>query len=250
MRIAIFSALLAALLPQPAWAEVRSDLTGIERTIHREPQYQADRPLYGLVVFGAEMKTRVWIVLDKSEPGGAKYDVAYVDRNSNGDLTEPNEKFTAPATPASDTRFTLPDFTDPATNQTHTQFTLRCSHGQPLTQMLSVQWCGDLKFGGGYPEQPDTESYLQFAPTAQAAPIAWLNGDGPFTFQRWYRNKLSIGKSTDVRLFIGVAGSGPSSFCAFQVHALPEGEGIDGVLHYETKEGVQKSVTFALLDKC
>src|SRR5947209_5473415 len=62
---------------------VAADLAQIERRIIREPAYRS-RPKYCLLVFGPEAKTRVWLVLDG--------DTLYVDRNGNGDLTEPGEK--------------------------------------------------------------------------------------------------------------------------------------------------------------
>jgi hypothetical protein len=58
------------------WAE---DLRKIDRSLAREPAYRS-KPQYCLLVFGPEAKIRVWIVLDG--------DVAYIDRNANGDLTE------------------------------------------------------------------------------------------------------------------------------------------------------------------
>jgi len=59
-----------------------ADLTKIERTIAKEPKYQGE-PEYCLLVFGPEAGFRVWLVADG--------DVLYVDRNGNGDLTEPGE---------------------------------------------------------------------------------------------------------------------------------------------------------------
>src|SRR5712691_4125047 len=73
------------------------DLTQIDRRIAKEPKYVSKQPLYGLYVFGPERKTRVWAVLDKSTEEQEEYDVLYFDRNSNGDLTEPNERITAEA---------------------------------------------------------------------------------------------------------------------------------------------------------
>src|SRR5262249_61068994 len=60
------------------------DLTKIDRTIAKEPVYQSKTPSYGLLVFGPEAKSRAWIVMDG--------DSLYVDRNCNGDLTEPGER--------------------------------------------------------------------------------------------------------------------------------------------------------------
>lgn len=57
------------------------------RTIVKEPVYQTKTPKYGLLVFGPEAKDKVWIVLDG--------DTLYVDRNGNGDLTDPGEMVAA-----------------------------------------------------------------------------------------------------------------------------------------------------------
>lgn len=64
------------------------DLTKVERTIHKEPRYKTKTPRYCLLVFGPKADHRVWLVLDGS--------TLYVDRNGNGDLTEPGES-TVPA---------------------------------------------------------------------------------------------------------------------------------------------------------
>ena len=61
----------------------KGDLKNIDRTIVKEPKY-GSQPHYALLVFGADGKNRVWLVLDG--------DVLYVDRNGNGDLTEANER--------------------------------------------------------------------------------------------------------------------------------------------------------------
>jgi hypothetical protein len=63
------------------------DLTRIDRSIRKEPVYQSNAPQYALLVFGAHAKVRVWVVLDG--------DVLYLDRNGNGDLTDPGERITA-----------------------------------------------------------------------------------------------------------------------------------------------------------
>jgi hypothetical protein len=226
-------------------------LTKIERRIGKQPTYVAEQPLFGLVVFGPQMKTRVWIALDKSTRSQSEYDVAYVDLNANGDLTDKGERLTAKSASAGETRFMLPDFTDPATGDSHTEFSLRfAQRDNNAYQMIGVQWQGKQKFGGGYTANPDEETYSRFGSSPDSAPILWLNGDGPFTFQRWYTEPLRIGRETDLKLFIGVPGVGTSTFCAFQVHALPAGEGIEGILHYTSKDGEQRQSPFALMDKC
>jgi hypothetical protein len=60
-----------------------ADSSIISRTIAKEPVYKKE-PKYCLIVFGPEATTRVWLVLDG--------DVLYVDKNGNGNLTEPGER--------------------------------------------------------------------------------------------------------------------------------------------------------------
>src|SRR5262245_57242868 len=73
--------LTLAVAVQPA---VGVDLTKIDRTIAKEPAYQTKTPKYCLLVFGAEAKTRMWLVHDGKG--------LYVDRNGDGDLTGPDKR--------------------------------------------------------------------------------------------------------------------------------------------------------------
>ena len=63
------------------------ELDKIERTTPKVPAFTAKQQGYCLLVFGPEAQKRVWIVQDGP--------VLYVDRNSNGDLTEPDERIEA-----------------------------------------------------------------------------------------------------------------------------------------------------------
>ena len=63
----------------------RVDLEKVDRKILKQPVYQSKSPKYCLLLFGPEAATRVWLVLDD--------DVVYLDRNHNGDLTEPGKRF-------------------------------------------------------------------------------------------------------------------------------------------------------------
>jgi hypothetical protein len=60
------------------------DLGAADRSLRKQPTFQSKQPQYCLMVFGPEAKTRVWVVLDG--------DVLYLDRNGNGDLTDPGER--------------------------------------------------------------------------------------------------------------------------------------------------------------
>lgn len=63
-----------------------ADLAKLERKIGKEAVYQS-KPKYCLLVLGAGAKMLVWLVQDG--------DTLYIDRNGNGDLTEPGEKIAA-----------------------------------------------------------------------------------------------------------------------------------------------------------
>ncbi len=69
----------AAPTAQPARRDEAWDLTPPAK----EPKYEKE-PRYALLVFGPKREQRVWMVLDSS--------ALYVDRNANGDLTEPGER--------------------------------------------------------------------------------------------------------------------------------------------------------------
>jgi hypothetical protein len=74
-------------VPQ-ARAGAAANLADVDRTILKEPDYKT-HPEYCLLVFEADASHRVWLVLDDN--------VLYVDRNSNGDLTEEGERVEVPA---------------------------------------------------------------------------------------------------------------------------------------------------------
>jgi hypothetical protein len=73
------SSLLTLILTCPSWA----DLAKIDRTIAREPKY-VGKPQHCLIVFGPDLRDRVWLVRDGN--------VLYADKNGNGDLTDAGER--------------------------------------------------------------------------------------------------------------------------------------------------------------
>jgi hypothetical protein len=85
MRRFCFLTVVICLAPaDQTWA---ADLAKIDRSLRKEPAYESKQPQYCLLVFGTEAETRVWVVLDG--------DVLYLDRNGNGDLTDPSERIAA-----------------------------------------------------------------------------------------------------------------------------------------------------------
>jgi hypothetical protein len=79
MRQLLALLLLIAL----ARGSAAADLGRVDRSLGKEPAYDG-RPRYCLLVFGPEVRTRVWVVLAG--------DALYVDFNGDGDLTRPGER--------------------------------------------------------------------------------------------------------------------------------------------------------------
>src|SRR5690242_19637384 len=83
MRRFICFAFAMTVLPF-AGSALGVDLTAIDRTISKLPELRSKSPGHCPLVFGPEAAKHVWLVHDD--------DVLYVDRNSNGDLTEADER--------------------------------------------------------------------------------------------------------------------------------------------------------------
>ena len=236
---------LVLALSHAAAADV-PDLSKIDRTIRKEPVYTAKQPLYGLLVFGPKADKHVWIVLDKSKPGLGYYDVLYLDRNADGDLTGSDERLVA-TSPEGHPVFDLAEFKDPATGAIHTAFHVRVAGDKPEV-MVSLKWRGKRSMGGGYPADPD--EYMRLSPKPQTAPVVWFQGDGPFRFQRWYGGRLSIGGADDFKVFLGQVGSGANTFCAFREHVLPDGEAVQATLIYTDQKGKECREVCPLKERC
>ncbi|HUE12824.1 MAG TPA: hypothetical protein VMR25_01560 [Planctomycetaceae bacterium] len=75
------------------------DLRRVDRKIAKEPKYHF-QPHYALLVFGPNAEHRSWLVVDGDGTETNSGRVLYLDRNGNGDLTEPGERieFDADAT--------------------------------------------------------------------------------------------------------------------------------------------------------
>ncbi len=56
--------------------------------LQKEPRYGSEHPLYFCVVFGEDGKQSMLGVIDESGGTGNGYDTAYIDENTNGDLTD------------------------------------------------------------------------------------------------------------------------------------------------------------------
>ncbi len=156
--------LLLSLHPAPS--DEMPDLAKVRSLLRKEPTYICKRPLYGLADFGPKADKASWLVLDKSEPNRKDYDVLFLDRNGDGDLTGPGERLQV----GTDKRFRVDEFSDPATGVPHGALTVRVEGEDDPTVMVSVRWRGKFRLGGGYPQDP-AEGHLHFAKRPAEAPV-------------------------------------------------------------------------------
>jgi hypothetical protein len=221
MKMRLLCGALAILFlsagPLPA-----GDLSKLARTIAREPVYRS-KPKYCLLVFGQEPKTRIWLVQDG--------DVLYVDRNGNGDLTEPGKKVVAEKAESASEGYLFKAGDVYDGSRVHKGLTvgvlkldyLASLHEQVKTfltknpkapgyvVLIEVEMPGRKGTGlGGRVQQrtsfADAHGLLQFADKPEDAPI--IHFDGPLQVTLYDRLNLAIGRETDVVLGVGTAGLG------------------------------------------
>ncbi len=174
-----------------------ADLAAINRVILKEPAYQG-KPKYCLLVFGPKADTRVWMVYD-----GKNF---FVDRNGNGDLSEPEERV--------------------PTSHGHTFNSLKVVERDGKTQHTLGVYChGDGTFHlhvnhGNRAQYVGIE--LMDRPTwgdrPESAPIIHLNG--PMSFERYgplYSMPRGAGNQRrfSLRLMLGTPGVGKGTFASY-----------------------------------
>src|SRR5262249_57747046 len=131
------------------FAEV--DYAKIDRSIAREPRYLAE-PRYALFILDPAGEFRVWAVLDKSDVKSSHYDVVYFDKDGDGDLAEPGERFVGKYdTEAKNLLIVVGDVAVPGIRLVHTglRFMTAESHGYKGTFFL-MKWVGQQEVSGGY----------------------------------------------------------------------------------------------------
>jgi hypothetical protein len=205
-----------------------ADLTKIERSIAKEPGYQSGTPEYCLLVFGPEAKTRVWLVRDG--------DTLYVDRNGNGDLTEPGEKVAADARNSnpkenvytfqagevrvgkhlhkdlSVSMVKLADFAD-VDEAVKAQVSKEPqARGYMVAIEMEIPGLAGRGDGGRVVQQAvfaDYNGLLRFAANPRDAPI--IHFGGPLQISLAHPQRLKIGRPVDVILGVGTPGVGPGT---------------------------------------
>lgn len=238
----LVAALVAQAPPPVAPKERPIDFTAIDRTITKVPKL-GDAPLYGLFLFGTNGEKRVFAILDRRRATDASgFDLLYLDRDADGDLTEDGERIEVGKKP---NVFEVGDFTDPGTGAQHTQFTLTWT---PASVRFRMLWRGEKVTFGGY--GPTRDTYAQFASTPDQAPIYVPGWDRPFEFEHWMSGTLGRGASIDFKVFVGNRGDRRGAFSAVDDKFLPEGEAPFATLLWTDAAGKEQRTRFELPLRC
>lgn len=203
------------------------DYAKLERRIAKEPVYAA-KPLYALFVFGPQGRARMWAALDKSEARLDYYDVLYLDKNCNGDLTEKGERFVGGynekrARAGMALTIRVGKIAVPETDIVHEAFLISTIRKKGRTGIwFRMQWRGEVEISGGYGAVgTDTTAWTHSVSTA---PVLRPTALGPLSFALYSwgakRVTLPIGKSTKVYVMVGNGGSGPDTLCVLDEEFL------------------------------
>jgi hypothetical protein len=205
-----------------------------------EPTYQSGAPKYCLLTFGPAAETGVWLVHDG--------DALYVDRNGNGDLTDPNDRVAADerqSTPADGQfAFVVGDLRDgDLTHKDLRVAVMRLDHladryesirkvleSTPDARFYMVSMDIDMPgrhgagIGGRVPQTAagDASGFLRFADAAGDAPL--INFGGPWQITLSEPLPLTIGRQVDAYLAVGTPGigAGTTAFVGYE-ELIPPG---------------------------
>jgi hypothetical protein len=210
-----------------------------ERRIAKEPAYESKAPQYGLLRFGLGGKNSVWLVRD-----GANL---YVDRNGNGDLTEPGEKVAAKVGAGADPEaegyaFEVGDVS--VGGRTHKALALyftplrlyatsaigKRADAKAALAKNPKAWIVSLRVDIDHPELKgeglggravymvgpvDLNGLLQFADSPSSAPVVDFSSLLEITFYAELPT-LRAGRSSQMELVVGSPGIGPGTFAMLE----------------------------------
>lgn len=222
------------------WKAKPIDFTKVDRTIRKLPDLKATKPLYGLFLFGVEGKTRVWAVLDATAKGGTSYDVLYLDRNADGDLTGKDERLLG-----KDGKFAIGDFREPGTDVVHKDFTITWTKESIRYQM---KWAGGPVTMGCY--GPTRETYASFGPSPKESPIFVPGTERPFEFEHWMSGTLRRGEENDFKVFMGNKGDRTGAFSCVDDKFLPAGEKVLAQLVCKDMAGKEQRLAWEMKERC
>jgi RNA polymerase sigma factor (sigma-70 family) len=217
----------------------------------KEPKYR-NEPRYALLVFGPKRATRVWMVLDGT--------TLYVDRNGNGDLTEPGERL-EPNNPAdgsnrfggsgSHTHFDVYEFTVQAGAAGPTKIRLdhwiRAENFTPRTDFdkhLHAKW-RELRYENSTLWRKDGlgqgQTPVLFMPRPAEAQVCALDGPLTFVVKLPESQVLQRGEAgCDVAFHIAVMGRPPRGaerqfYNPLATGEVPEGAHLEVEIEYPAK---------------
>jgi hypothetical protein len=195
MSLSVLLPALAGLALPPPPPSTALDLARIERRLVQEPAYQSGAPKYGLLVFGPQAKTRVWLVLDGN--------TLYVDRDADGNLAGAGK-----AVPLTGNRANAGDLAEPDGRARHTRLRLERRGGHVR---LMLQTGGKRMQFVGY----DEDNPLAFADRPGDAPI--IHFDGPLTMCLYGQPPVFVpGQVAEIDACVGTPGLGKGTFAALQ----------------------------------
>jgi hypothetical protein len=219
---------------------MRTDLAHIDRTIGKESQYQSS-PKYALAVFGPEAAFKVWLVLDG--------EVLYVDKNGDGDLTDPSERFCLEKDEHGRFVFKVSDITSGgevyANLEVRTTGKLRDHAGTygrlpdfqsliaadpetlgyavsidvPLSRPLHDEKGRRVTSARHYVTLADANGILQFTDSPADAPI--FHFGGLWTIWPGVGQKFVLGRAEEFTALIGTPGHGPGTLAVIQHGIVP-----------------------------
>ena len=172
---------------EPTYEEV--DYKKIERRLAAEPEYVSE-PRYALFLFGSQGTHKMWVVLDKSDASLEYYDVMYCDKNFDGDLTGPDERFTSDfdedrARAGLGIMLQAGEINVPGEDVTHTKFIVatvnkRNKNKSDGSAWFRMRWNGTDEMSGGY--APARAQTTVWGKSLETAPIFRPNPNGAFSF--------------------------------------------------------------------
>jgi len=190
-------AFLGLTVALSAWAaDPAHDLLPDGRTvpIRKLPALSSPTPRYCLIVFGRDARTRMWVVVDDRR--------LFIDRNGNGDLTEPGEMIEN-----GHRSFNVGRVVESDGKTTHEGFQIR--GGYPDANVT-------VKVHGKWEQRAfrDARGKLKFGDSPAAAPVVHLNGPvtmAPF----WTQRPLRSSHHEELSIVVGTPGKGPGSFATY-----------------------------------
>ncbi len=225
--------LLLALLVQDAYVEL--DYAKVDRAIAREPAY-AGTPHYALLIPDPKGGVRSWAVVDKSAAG----DVLYFDLDSDGDLTEPGERF-RPTELGRMIR--VGDWGE------HSDLEFIVATRGTTAAWFQMKYRGKLEISGGWPLSGMT--HTKWGDSPKTAPVFRPCRDAPVTFGLWGEAELKRGQANTITLVAGPAGSVPDALCSVaNEHLVPGKDRIIATLEARDADGRALSVRTEIKRHC